>query len=494
MSSYLFKNTVNEYLESLPPPTKSRLFRSPATCLAVYRLLPGLARFYIMLMVFNEKPIRLAVWDLWVDLDQGRKLEAEAIRRIKLLNLVIEKNGYFALDHHFRQNLRNALVGDGAENAFGVPCPPDGKEVSVAFLDDYATKKWEAILHFMVGTELNELPSMGVLTLLQRSGLMAIEGDIYRRRLSSVRITTLGFQFLLQDVNAQIWTLLLEYLKMSEALQMDAVDVLNFIFMLGLLELGKDYSLDALSKTQVKMLEDLRDYGLIYQRKSSLKRFYPTRLATTLTSDSAALKSASSAMTEALEALEQDTVSGTIIIETNFKLYCYATLPLQIAILNLFVHLRLRFANLVTGQITRESIQRALRSGITADQIITYLEVNAHPQMRKLAQEALAKKIEYESVNGVKASHMNLRNLEIIPSNIVDQIKLWQLEMDRIQLFEGYMFKEFKSDAEYKAIRTYAEEIGVLLYKDDDKRRIFVTEEGREQLKDYAARRGKRKQ
>lgn len=511
MSSYLFKDTVNEYLENLPEAMKAKLFQSPATCLAIYRLLPQLAKFYVMSMLFHDKPIKSGFLDLWVrGNDQGRKLEAEALRRMRSLSLVTGfKNNLLRLDPHFRANFRNALIGDQSNNAFGVPCSTeDSNRVSVDFLDEYATKKWESILHFMVGTELDELPSIGVLSLLKSSGLMEIRGDITAKRISRISITKHGFQFLLQDVNAQIWSLLLEYLKMAESLHMDSVDVLNFIFMLGSLDLGKDYSLDALSETQVKMLEDLRDYGLVYQRNSKSRRFYPTRLATTLTSDSIALRSASSAMTKAIQSAKKpvggldaadkpeedmlDLVSGTLIIETNFKVYCYATSPLQIAILNLFMHLKSRFSNLVTGQVTRDSIQRALRSGITSEQIITYLEVNAHPQMKKLAQEAMNKKIEFESTSGMKASHLNVRNLEVVPSNVVDQIKLWQLEMDRIQSFDGYLFKNFRSESEYKMLLNYGDEIGVVLFKDNVARKFFVTNDGKQQIMNFAERKAKR--
>ena len=85
----------------------------------------------------------------------------------------------------------------------------------------------------------------------------------------SMRITHSGFAFLLQDINAQIWTLLLQYLDHSTTLQMDPVDVLHFLFMLGSLELGQDYSTSMLTDTQHIMLEDLRDYGIVFQRKVS---------------------------------------------------------------------------------------------------------------------------------------------------------------------------------------------------------------------------------
>jgi transcription initiation factor TFIIH subunit 4 len=61
-------------------------------------------------------------------------------------------------------------------SSFGVPCETkDKNHVDVAFLDAYATKQWETILHFLVGTEMPEEPGGGVLTLLMQSGLM--EGD-----------------------------------------------------------------------------------------------------------------------------------------------------------------------------------------------------------------------------------------------------------------------------------------------------------------------------
>ena len=169
----------------------------------------------------------------------------------------------------------------GDTNSFGVPCETrDKNHVDVTFLDAYATKQWETILHFLVGTEISEEPGGGVLQLLNQAKLM--EGDplyfpssylfIHKRLLffskpRSMRITYAGFAFLLQDINAQLWTLLLQYLEHSTTLSMDPVDVLHFLFMLGSLELGQHYSTSMLTDTQHHMLQDLRDYGIVFQRK-----------------------------------------------------------------------------------------------------------------------------------------------------------------------------------------------------------------------------------
>jgi len=505
-SSNLFKATVNEYLEGLPEAIQSQLFESSATCLAIYRLLPPMAKFFIMSMVFNEQLVSIKDLDKWCK-PSARAQKFESLNRLKSLHLLLDLNNHSHVSLHptFRKNFRNCLMGTQPANAFGSLClTPDPHPVDIAFLDSFASSKWENILHFMVGTESTKTPSSSVLSLLKLGGLM--EG-----KASRLRITNSGFQFLLQDINAQIWTLLLQYLSLTQDLHMDPVDVLNFIFILGSLELGKSYSLASLSATQVSMLADLRDYGLVYQRTDKSERFYPTRLATTLTSDSVALKSPSTAMDQTLDIDSESSQSvsglgndGSIILETNFKLYSYTNSPLEIAILNLFVNLKTRFANMVCGQITRESIRNAIINGITAEQIIKFLETHAHPQMRILAQEKLDKKIEFDTSNNINTAggapqsqtaadgKVAQHKLEILPPTVVDQIRLWQLELDRIQTFDGYLFKEFSNQQEYETLCNYAAEVGVLIWQSKTLRKFFVTKEGVSQVADYANRKFKR--
>lgn len=196
-----------------------------------------------------------------------------------------------------------------------MPCTePDANAVSVAFLDDYARTRWESILHYMVGSEGADLPRPPVLYLLRASGLMQ-HASPKRPDDSDLTITSRGFQFLLEDVNTQLWDLLLSYLSMADARHMDLVDVLSFLFLLGSLQLGQDYSTEDLPDTQLHMLEDFRDYGLIYQRKSTSRRFYPTRLATTLTSSATPLVGGEGG----------DEERGFCILETNYRVYAYTS-------------------------------------------------------------------------------------------------------------------------------------------------------------------------
>ena len=235
---------------------------------------------------------------------------------------------------------------------------------------------------------------------------------------------------------------------------MDTVDILSFLFTIARLALGQDYSKEALTPTQSQMLDDLGDFGIIYQDPRSPSRFYPTRLATTLTSDTSALTTSLSTVANPLAQSSPDATvgggKGYIIIETNFRIYAYTSSPLQIAILQLFSNLKMRFPNLVTGKLTRDSIRRAVAMGITSTQIISYLQTHAHPQM-------VAK------------------NNPVLPPTVVDQIRLWQIEGERMKATPGFLFKEFGSKAEYDATVAYAEEVGVLVWRNDAKGLFFAT-------------------
>jgi len=206
------------------------------------------------------------------------------------------------------------------------------------------------------------------------------------------------------------------------------------------------------------MLEDLRDYGLIWQRRPTSRRFYPTRLATTLTSSLPPLPTSTGT-----GAGSRSQAQGFIILETNYRLYAYTDNPLQTAVLNIFVTLKSRFPNLVVGTVTRDSVKKALSNGITADQIIKYLTAHAHPQMRK--------------------------NNPLIPVTVQDQIRLWELERNRLKSQEGYLYTSFASQADYDLVLRYAKQLGVVLWENTQKRCFFASLEGHSNIRGFIERR-----
>merc|ERR1712226_762444 len=151
---------------------------------------------------------------------------------------------------------------------------------------------------------------------------------------------------------------------------MSIVECLNFLFQLSFATLGKDYTTDGLNNHMLKFLQRLREFGLVYQRKRNSGRFYPTRLALNIASgDSKSL-------------VEEGTSEGYIVVETNYRVYAYTDSSLQIALLGLFTEIMYRFPNLCVAIVTRESCRQAFRGGITANQIIRFLNMHAHGQSK----------------------------------------------------------------------------------------------------------------
>ncbi|MCJ1243295.1 RNA polymerase II transcription factor B 52 kDa subunit [Trapelia coarctata] len=438
-----------EYLEGLPGTVLNRLYQQPSTALAIFRrMLPHLAKTFVMGMLYLSHPLPVSDLDSWVRPDSRRERDQaiSLLERLHILRTTADpgKPRAYTLTNPFLGSLRLALTGGGNHNSFGVPCnTPDKHPVSIAQLDEYARKQWEGVLGYMVGSTGVNLIDEGVRLSDSVKNLLR-EGGLVKPRGKRAEITQEGFAFILQEVNEQVWTVLIYYLEAGT--NMDSVDILSFLFLLGSLELGQDYSKATLTPTQLQMLDDLSDFGIVYQRSPSSSRFYPTRLATTLTSDAGALRGVSAGFDSALRAADG---KGFIVIETNYRVYAYTTSQLQIAILQLFTRLSTRYPNMVAGKITRESIRRAVGMGITSEQIISFLTTHAHPQMRK--------------------------NNPVLPPTVVDQIRLWQIEGERMKATPGFLFKDFLSGADYEACCTYAEEIGVLVWKNDNRRMFFVT-------------------
>lgn len=408
------------------------------------------------------------------------------LRGLHMIQITVpskEKPQELYLTANFKASLRVALVGGGSYNSFGVPSslvvPP---EIDVVFLDRYACKKWEEILHFVVS-------SVGYKNAAESSGPnksvkeLLVAGRLVDRRPSgSVGITQAGFTFLLQEANAQAWTLLLLWLEASDvnkAAGLDTVDMLSFIFVLALSELGRAYDTNALTEQRRNMLPALLDFGLIYIPPHKRSMFFPTRLATTLTSAGGRLRTISEGMAAATSpgppAPGPDSAApgplglaapgdqkGGVVVETNYRLYAYTQSPLQIAVLGLFAKLSMRFPDMVAGRLTRTSVRQAINFGITADQIIAYLNAHAHEQMHRNAAAA---------------------NKPVLPPTVVDQIRLWQLENERMKTTGGFLFRDFDDHREYTDTARFAEEIGVLVWRDDGAGMFFASKH--EQIRDY---------
>lgn len=459
-----------------------------------------------MRILFVPKPTKLSDLDVWVKPEAKRfapffscrhkynysvssRQKDQALRILRSLHMISitlptkDKEQEMQLTANFKTSLRLALTGGGSHNSFGVPStlivPP---EIDVPFLDRYARKKWEDILHFVVssvgykstgGAGEGAGPNKSVKELLAAGKL------VDKRHNGTYGITQAGFTFLLQEANAQVWTLLLLWLTAMDTNKdagLDSVDMLSFLFVLASLELGRAYDTNALTDQRKDMLPSLVDFGLIYIPHHKRSMFFPTRLATTLTSGGNSLRTLSegvaAATAQALAPSTTNTTSGplgssadqkgSVLVETNYRIYAYTQSTLQIAVLALFCSLSMRFPDMVAGRLSRASIRQAINFGITADQIISYLAAHAHEQMHRTAA---------------------LTNKPVLPPTVVDQIRLWQLENERMKTTGGFLFKEFEDTKEYLAVAGFAEEVGVLVWRNDGKGMFFASRH--EQIRDF---------
>lgn len=79
------------------------------------------------------------------------------------------------------------------------------------------------------------------------------------------------------------------------------------------------------------------------------------------------------------------------------KVVAYTRSKLHFAMLSLFLELRARLPNVIIGAITRESMRRALATGIKGRQVLDFLKWHAHPIVR--------------------------RRSPVVPENIADQVR-----------------------------------------------------------------------
>ncbi|WVR06593.1 hypothetical protein IAU60_003625 [Kwoniella sp. DSM 27419] len=404
------------------------LYKSEAVCLCILRSLPPVCRHIILHTLWSHQPLRTADVKLFLQMDMKAALTdvdevvRPALNRKILHPLVHKKSKYqWPMNDAFKRGLRNALTGLGTSNAFGVPFEreADAEIPSQEELIAYGEEAFEGILKYMVSSGLGSgmgfsvsRPQPEVLELLHASGLMTDPGDPSGQNpnINRLTITSKGFQFLLEDRQTQLWEILMYYLTAKEANSERSAVVLSMFFSLGCMQLGQDYSASGSFPHAGAALNDLAQYGFIYKASADDDQFFPTHLATALCSGDAVA-------TKGRDADEK----RFLILETNYKIYAYTSNELEIAILNLFVDIRIRYPNLVVGKLDRKNVKAAMEKGISAHQIIAYLSSHAHPQM-------------YNSPP------------PLLHPTIVDQLHLWDRERNRLKTEETVILEFFSKE------------------------------------------------
>lgn len=219
-----------DYLEQLPVQTHRKLYEQPSTVLAIFRcMLPHLgtlspatcratvlmqtAKSIVMALLYMPTSFPAADLDAWFRVESSYT-KRSAMSILEKLHIIVAKQDdarqlSYELYKSFASSLRQALEGSGSHRSFGVPSnKTEEKRVSVDFLDSYSQRQWENILFYLVGGTVGFRNAGGQDIGSGTKSLLHLAG-FYNHS----RITQEGFTFVLRDTNAQVWSLLVAYLR-----------------------------------------------------------------------------------------------------------------------------------------------------------------------------------------------------------------------------------------------------------------------------------------
>ncbi|KAI3736528.1 hypothetical protein L2E82_26355 [Cichorium intybus] len=435
-----------DMVSSLPAMKLDKLYENAFICEAILRSLPPLAKKYVLQLLYIDVPVTASSFQEWV-LADGASKHRVAIDRLIQLRVFTEtvdrkKEATYRLNPMFQMNLRKHIVHGGV-----LPRQPMAANITVRLpsleeLDNYAGQQWECFLLHLINSAEVEVTTKSISPSMMK---VFQRGLLSQRDQEGSRLTESGFQFLLMDTNAQLWYIIREYISNSEDRGVDSADLISFLLELSFHVTGEAYNMNTLDEIQRITVKDLADLGLIkLQQGRKDSWFIPTKLATNL---SISLSDASSRK------------QGYVVVETNFRLYAYSTSKLHCEILRLFARVEYQLPNLIVGSITKENLYKAFSNGITADQIIAFLQQNAHPRVAE--------------------------KVPSVPENVTDQIRLWESDLNRVEMTPAHFFDDFPSRDVFEAACDFAREYSSLLWEDSKKMRLVVKTEVYAHMKEF---------
>ncbi|GMH18491.1 hypothetical protein Nepgr_020332 [Nepenthes gracilis] len=435
-----------DMVASLPACKLDKLCESPFICEAILRSLPPLAKKYVLQLLYIVVPIPAKSFEEWV-LPDGLSKHRVAIDRLIQLRVYIEtidrkKETSYQLNPTFQINLQKQLIHGGVLPR--EPMPLNVRLPTLEELETYTHEQWECfLLQLISSTQAERLTnfSFAMMKVFQR-------GLLSQREKEAPRLTENGFQFLLMDTNAQLWYIIREYISNAEERGVDPVDLISFMLELSFHETGQAYNINTLTEVQIITVKDLANLGLVkLQQGRKDSWFIPTKLVTNLSvslSDSTTRK------------------QGFVVVETNFRMYAYSSSKLHCEILRLFSRVEYQLPNLIVGAITKESLYSAFENGITAEQIISFLQQNAHPRVAE--------------------------RMPSVPENVMDQIRLWEADLNRVEMTPAHLYEEFPSKDVFDSACDFARDYGGVLWEDSKTMRLVVKADIHNHIREYLRR------
>lgn len=446
----------------------------------------------------------------------------------------------YSMNDHFRRNFKQALASPeepwALQKALSHASFMEAAEVlpSNGDLEKASFQKWDALLRFLVKIEGASAvaPGSTIDTFVCRTGLMANRGvaqnkayDATKRtrgQVQNLHITAKGYEYMLKSYQQQVWLFVFENIQHHEE---DRDEVLSLLFMLSYCEFGQGYPLQALTKVQQEIVSEFAEVGLVYVHSTSAvsldsggsadTQFYPSSIAINMmfksfgpsgqslhsqikvgyedkkplgaaegdTTHNLGMQVTTGLSSSGVQGSRPMLVPGTmgssapaltsgleIIVETNMQVVAYLTSPLHLALLGLFVEFAVQMPNVAIGRISRDKAKEAFDLGIRVDQIIEFLCVHAHSLVKN--------------------------EQPVIPTNVVDQLVLWESEKFRIKDTESILVDFTKLGAnsgfgaasagltkeQFQEVDMQAKRIKACLFSDTKEMVMVLTYDGYDQI------------
>ncbi|KAL0265889.1 UNVERIFIED_CONTAM: hypothetical protein PYX00_011606 [Menopon gallinae] len=332
----------------------------------------------------------------------------QAIKNLRALHLLEKRGQNIYLDPVFRESL---IRGFGTMTMQDLFAPSSESHKEQEFW------RFEGILQSIVEPQGQRVETTNILQ----------HGELVD---AALNITHKGFEFLLKTRKDQVWLLLIYGLQLVAATAQEKEQ-----YLLGIAELSH------------------RRKGMCYRTalpKKILDFFFRLGLIDIVRDGVIFLKSN-------FNVLFENKVSEPnkfLIVETNHKIYAYTTSKYELSILSLFCKIDLMLSFLVVGVLSEENINRAFNRGITAKQIVHYLDSYSRS----------------------------------LPEAVSELIFIWESQRTRMRITDAYLYTNFLNFADFRKVLTLCQEKDFLIDYDEKRRMIMVKVESHPAVKEFVKR------
>jgi hypothetical protein len=179
---------------------------------------------------------------------------------------------------------------------------------------------------------------------------------------------------------------------------------------------------------------------------------------------------------------------GFLVLETNFRLYAYTESRLWAEVIGEFTEVLYALPNLLVAQITRESVLRAVDNGVEPQEVRPPLDpppISASHRIRPSPPRGQV--IDFLERN---AHPLMAAQTPVLPETVVEQVRLWAKERDRIRDAPARLYEHFASVAVFDKAEQYARDNGVHLWSKRDAARpaacqLVVVADAHERMKSF---------